>query len=91
MRDAQRVDAPARAAGASGACWGFAGEQLNATLLSWPAGHVVDEHVNDAREVLLVGISGSGTVCIEDVEHDLHAGIVLVVPRGARRTMRAGA
>ncbi len=75
----------------TGAIWGHAGEQLNATILSWPAGHVVAEHVNDEREVLLVGISGAAVVVIEDVEHDLHAGAVLVVPRGARRTIRAGA
>lgn len=52
---------------------------------------MVDEHVNDSREVLLVGIAGAGTVVVEDIEHDLRAGVVLVVPRGARRTIRAGA
>ncbi|MCW2920798.1 MAG: Cupin 2, conserved barrel [Thermoleophilia bacterium] len=85
-----RIDAAELARSGSGARWGHAGVQLNATLLAWPAGHVVTEHVNDEREVLLVGIAGSGVVRVEDVEHDLHAGIVLVVPRGARRTMRAG-
>ena len=91
MRDAVQVDAATIASTATGAVWGHAGEQLNVTVLSWPAGHVVDEHVNDEREVVLVGISGSGALAVEDVEHDLRAGIVLVVPRGARRTIRAGA
>ena len=29
-------------------------EDLNATLLQWPPGHVVAEHLNDACDVLLV-------------------------------------
>jgi quercetin dioxygenase-like cupin family protein len=85
------VDTAALADAQGGVAWSHAGEQLNATLLSWPPGHRIEAHVNDEREVLYAGVGGDGVVVVEDDEHDLRAGVVLVVPRGARREVRAGA
>ncbi len=72
-----------------GAIWSYGGEQLNATLLRWAPGHVVEEHVNDERDVLVVGIDGAGEVVIDEDVRPLGPGIVVVVPRGARRALRA--
>ncbi len=48
-----------RAGDGEGPIWGTATEDLNATLLAWPAGHEVAEHVNDERDVLLIFIDGA--------------------------------
>lgn len=88
---AETIDLLARASEQTGAAWAFAGEQLNATLLSWPTGHAVAEHVNDEREVLLLGVRGSGHVTIDGDVVELTAGRLVVVPRGAARSITAGA
>ncbi len=76
----------------SGPLWGMASADLNATLLAWPAGHEIAEHVNAELDVLLVVVAGSATVTIDDdTPHDLRAPAALLVPRGARRAIRAGA
>jgi quercetin dioxygenase-like cupin family protein len=80
------------AAGAgSGPLWGMASEDLNATLLAWPAGEAVAEHVNDQLDVLIVVLAGAVSVTIDDERHELRAPAALLVPRGARRSIRAGA
>ena len=49
------------AGAATGPLWGMASEELNATLLAWPAGHEVPEHVNAERDVLVVVLVGDAT------------------------------
>ncbi len=49
-----------------GPVWGTASEDLNATLLVWPAGDGTPSHVNDERDVLVVVLAGSATVTIDD-------------------------
>lgn len=79
------------AAGAGvGPLWGMASEELNATLLAWPAGYAVAEHVNAEREVLVVVLEGAATVVIDDAAHALAAPGAILVPRGARRAIRVG-
>lgn len=73
-----------------GPLWGMASEELNATLLAWPGGHAVAEHVNAERDVLVVVLAGAATVVIDDAEHALGAPGAILVPRGARRAVRAG-
>lgn len=73
-----------------GAVWAHAGTELNATLLSWPAEHTIATHVNDACEVLIVGVSGEGLVIVDEVEHQLYESAMVTVPRDAERTIRAG-
>lgn len=74
-----------------GPLWGLESEDLNATLLSWPPGHEVAEHVNAERDVLLVVLGGSGAVEVAGETHTVGAGFVVLLPRGARRRIRAGA
>jgi quercetin dioxygenase-like cupin family protein len=73
-----------------GAAWSFAGEQLNATLVSWEPGHEVADHVNDEREVLLLVLRGDGVLQVDGDEHELVPGRVVVLPRGAGRSIHAG-
>jgi len=75
----------------SGPLWGMASDDLNATLLAWPAGEGVAGHVNAELDVLVVVLEGSATVTIDDVAHALAAPAALLVPRDARRAIRAGA
>ena len=74
----------------SGPVWGIAAEDLNATLLAWPGGHVVDEHVNEELDVLLVVLEGSAAVAVDGREHALRAAHALLVPKGTTRSIRAG-
>lgn len=73
-----------------GPLWGTASDELNATLLAWPPGEGVDEHVNDERDVLLVVLSGSGTLTVDGEPMELAAPCACVIPKGSRRAIRAG-
>jgi quercetin dioxygenase-like cupin family protein len=73
-----------------GPVWGTESADLNATLLVWPAGHVVATHVNSERDVLLLVIDGSATVSIEAHEHALAAGDVVLIAKGRERRIAAG-
>jgi mannose-6-phosphate isomerase-like protein (cupin superfamily) len=73
-----------------GPLWGMASTDLNATLLAWPAGHEVAEHVNGELDVLLVVLDGHGSATIDGEAHDLAAGRALLIPRGTRRRITAG-
>jgi mannose-6-phosphate isomerase-like protein (cupin superfamily) len=77
-----------RASG-TGPLWGMASTDLNATLLVWPAGHEVAEHVNGELDVLVVVLDGHGSAIIDGEPHDLAAGSAILIPRGTRRRIRA--
>ena len=62
---------------------------LNTNLVRFEAGRGVGEHVNDEVDVLIVGVSGSGLVSVDGEEHPLSNGLMVFVPRGARRYTRA--
>ncbi len=70
--------------------WGMQSEDLNATLLAWPAGRGVAEHRNDERDVLLVVLDGSMLVRVDDDEHPVVSHGLLLLPRGSRRALTAG-
>jgi mannose-6-phosphate isomerase-like protein (cupin superfamily) len=74
----------------SGPLWGMASSDLNATLLCWPAGHEVVEHVNAELDVLLVVLEGRGSALIDGISHDLAAGSAILIAAGARRRIAAG-
>jgi quercetin dioxygenase-like cupin family protein len=73
-----------------GPLWGTATEDLNATLLAWPAGHEVAEHVNDERDVLIVVMAGSASVTVDGDVHAVAEGQALLVAKGSSRAIRAG-
>ena len=73
-----------------GPLWGLASDDLNATLLSWPAGHAIDAHVNAELDVLLIVLCGGGTVHVDGKPHAVSAGQALLVEKGAERSISAG-
>jgi mannose-6-phosphate isomerase-like protein (cupin superfamily) len=78
------------APGGRGPVWGTASDDLNATVLVWPAGFATPDDVNTERDVLLVVLEGSGTLELDGAQHPLGAGDGLVIPKGARRRVVAG-
>jgi quercetin dioxygenase-like cupin family protein len=73
-----------------GPLWGTASDDLNATLLSWPAGERVAEHVNDERDVLLLCLDGTGRLTLDGSPQRLRAREAVLIPKGARRAVEAG-
>jgi uncharacterized cupin superfamily protein len=74
----------------TGPLWGMASADLNATLLAWPPGHEVAEHVNAELDVLVIVLSGGGTAIVDGRSHALSAGSAILIACGARRRIQAG-
>lgn len=73
-----------------GPVWGAASEDLNATILVWPAGEGPGEHVNDSRDVLYVVVEGSIRLTVGGETSELARGEATIVDKGARRALVAG-
>lgn len=73
-----------------GPLWGTASDDLNATLLAWPAGDETPAHVNAERDVLLVVVGGDGTVEVAGESLRVTAGDALLVEKGVPRRIRPG-
>ncbi len=65
------------------------GGDLNVNLVRFASGEGVGEHINDEVDVLVVGVSGRGAIWVEGDERPLVAGVVALVPKGARRLIRS--
>ena len=74
-----------------GPIWGAESDDLNATMLVWPAGEGPAEHANDARDVLYVVLEGNATLTLDDEPRTVAAGDALIVDKGVRRALVAGA
>ena len=72
-----------------GAQWSYAGPEFNLNLLVWSAGHGIEQHRNHELDVVLLGVVGFGEVTLNGMAHRLVSGGMLVVPRGATRSLRA--
>jgi quercetin dioxygenase-like cupin family protein len=78
------------ATGREGVVWTLEGSgDLNANLVRFETGGGVGEHLNDDVDVVIVGISGLGSVRVDGGEHPLSNGVMVFVPRGAWRSTRA--
>ena len=75
--------------GANGPLWRLASADLNATLLAWDEDRGTPEHANDACDVLVLVLGGHGTVAVDGEAHEVRAGDVLLIPKGATRRMTA--
>ena len=73
-----------------GPLFGAATDDLNLTVLSWPAGHVVPGHVNAERDVVYVVVAGSAAITVDGTTHVLRRPAALVVEKGQGRELRAG-
>jgi mannose-6-phosphate isomerase-like protein (cupin superfamily) len=78
------------ASSGTGPLWGMASADLNATLLAWPPGHEIAEHVNEELDVLVVVLAGNGCAVIDGESHDVASGSAILIPQGTRRTITAG-
>jgi len=85
------IAASLRQASNDGPIWSVNSEQLNVNLLRLPTGDGIAEHVNNEVDVVLVIFEGSGELTVDGVTYPLSPGRVLLVPRGATRTMRCTA
>ncbi|HZT92482.1 MAG TPA: hypothetical protein VFA05_10630 [Gaiellaceae bacterium] len=74
-----------------GPVWGAASDDLNATLLAWHAGDGPGEHVNETRDVLYVVVAGGGTIELDGAPVDVRAPSAVLVTKGKRRRIVAGA
>jgi quercetin dioxygenase-like cupin family protein len=72
-------------AGGRGPVAGLSTEDLNVTLLAWPANEPTPEHVNAERDVLVVVLSGSGTLELDGQPHGLAPMQAVVIEKGRRR------
>lgn len=78
--------------GPAGVVWNLPHSgDLDANLVRLHADGVISAHVNDDVDVLLSVIAGRGEVSIDGITHELRSDIVALVPKGARREIRAGA
>ena len=73
---------------ADGPFWSVNSEQLNVNLIRLSAGQGIAEHVNGELDVLLAVFEGSGELIVDGETHLLGVGSVIVVPHGARRSLR---
>jgi quercetin dioxygenase-like cupin family protein len=69
--------------------WFHQSADLNVNLVVFEAGDGIDEHVNPEVDVLLVGVTGAGTVTMDGERHPLVPGTAIVIPKGVRRGIRA--
>ncbi|HEX8235050.1 MAG TPA: hypothetical protein VF600_03765 [Abditibacteriaceae bacterium] len=88
--DATFLDAPALLETENnGVLWGGQSDDLNVTLLSWPHGEGVAQHVNTEVDVLLVVLHGTGRVVVNGAAFELQMGQSLLVRKGSERLIES--
>lgn len=88
LDEAGAACAPERA----GALWRLAesGRQLDADLIRLPAGHRIEVHREPDVDVLMVVLTGDGTVHTDEGALALAPHALLWLPHGSRRAIEAG-
>ena len=91
----ERLDLVTRQADATeqqraGVIGSLVGANPNTNLVRLEANETLAAHTHTEVDVLLVGISGSGLVELDNGAEPLDAGNALYVPKGVRRAIRAG-
>ncbi len=72
----------------SGALWATESEDLDCTFVLWKKGEGVRPHVNSEVDVVMIVMSGSGEVLINGEGVPLTQGQVVLVPKGAERSVQ---
>ncbi|MCU0269125.1 MAG: hypothetical protein MUF83_10820 [Acidimicrobiales bacterium] len=76
--------------GHDGAVWSLPhGGDLDANLVHLGAGGVIGAHVNNEVDVAMSVMSGSGTLVVDGVHHDLSVDVFASIPKGVQREVRA--
>jgi quercetin dioxygenase-like cupin family protein len=88
---AEIVDLAATAAGSerAGALWSLVTADLNLNLVHFASGDGVAEHINAEVDVVYVVVAGCGSLSVQGVGHAVRAGMLALVPRGARRAIES--
>jgi quercetin dioxygenase-like cupin family protein len=79
-----------RVEGTGGVVWSVSPHGFHANLVVLPPGGIIERHLNDVVDVLLVVLAGSGAVTIEAETFDLAPGTAVLLPEGATRELAAG-
>lgn len=72
-----------------GPAWTLTDRELNANLMVLDAGQGIESHINNAVDVLIVGIAGTGAVTIDGTAYPLSNGRTVLAPIGSERSIRA--
>lgn len=70
--------------------WAPASDDLHLNLVDLRACEEIGEHVNDALDVVLTCLDGSGTLTVDDQQAPLEPGSIAVIPKGSYRAVTAG-
>lgn len=76
--------------GTGGVVWSASPEGLHANLVVLGPGESIASHVNDSLDVLVVVLTGAVTATVDGADQHLHPHDAALLPRGARRALRAG-
>ncbi|MGV3615732.1 MAG: cupin domain-containing protein [Fimbriimonas sp.] len=79
-----------RLAQTAGPQWSTETDDLDVTLLTWPAGGGVASHVNSEVDVVTVIVAGEAEVRVGETSARLYAGHTIVIPKGLPRSLTAG-
>jgi quercetin dioxygenase-like cupin family protein len=80
----------ARIGGAGGVVWSVSPGGFHTNLVVLAAGGAIPAHRNDALDVLVVVLDGTGTATVDDATVDLHPATAVLVRRGSTRAIAAG-
>jgi quercetin dioxygenase-like cupin family protein len=72
-----------------GAAFGLETEDLDMTLVAWPESYTVPPHVNSEVDVIMTVLSGTGEATVGAKLFPLRAGSILMIPKGAERSVRS--
>jgi quercetin dioxygenase-like cupin family protein len=75
------------AAGHDGPIWSSSGEQLNVNLIRLSNGAAIEAHINAELDVTIVVVEGHGLLTLGGTARRVHAGNIVVIPRGMRRAI----
>lgn len=77
--------------GRSGVVWSLPhGGDLDVNLVHLQSDDSIGAHVNNEVDVAIAVLAGRGQVSVNGTGHDLRSEVLVVVPKGARREIRAG-
>lgn len=82
---ASDLDAPA----SSRILWTPPCGDLHLNVVALDEGESIPDHVNETLDVILTCLDGSGALRVDGTEHLLEAGSIVVIPRGANRSVSA--
>ncbi len=74
-----------------GPIWSTSSEQLNVNLIRLKTGDAVALHVNNEVDVVFVIFEGHAQLMIDDTLYELSAAQIVLVPRGAARSLHCTA